>query len=116
TEAVQATVDGLRAALAEEPLPVPDGPPIGPTELDALLLQTMYSKQLFPVLGDALVELRAGTGDGRAVAALSSRSTPMSTDPQDSMDATLYSIRCNDTEFRGDPVSVVVDSEVQGAK
>ncbi|GAA4611042.1 alpha/beta hydrolase [Saccharopolyspora hordei] len=115
-EAVQATVDGLRAALAEEPLPVPDGPPIGPTELDALLLQTMYSKQLFPVLGDALVELRAGTGDGRAVAALSSRSTPVSTDPQDSMDATLYSIRCNDTEFRGDPVSVVVDSEVQGAK
>ncbi|KAA5836302.1 alpha/beta hydrolase [Saccharopolyspora hirsuta] len=115
-EQVQATVDELRAELKANPLPVPGGAPVDHGVLDAMLLQSMYSKFAFPVVGDALVQLREGRATDPAVAAVRERSTPMLADPQDSMIATLYSIRCNDTAFRGSPGSVVAHSGVEGRK
>ncbi|MER7077524.1 TAP-like protein [Saccharopolyspora kobensis] len=118
-EQVQATVDGLRAELKANPLPVPDGLPIDHNVLDSLLLQSMYSKYAFPAVGQTLADLRAGTGSEQAVAALAAvrdRNMPMLADPQDSMVATLYSIRCNDTAFRGSPGSVVARSGVEGKR
>ncbi|MCI2418914.1 alpha/beta hydrolase [Saccharopolyspora sp. K220] len=115
---VQATVDGLRAALKANPLPVPDGPPVDHNALDVLVLQSMYSKSAFPRLGDTLAALREGAGEAAPVLAQArSRTMPMqATDPMDSQTATLFSIRCNDTAFRGTPESVVAQSGIQGWK
>ncbi|GAA0507310.1 peptidase [Saccharopolyspora subtropica] len=112
---VQDTVDGLRARLKAHPLPVPDGPPVDHNAFDGLLLQSMYSKFAFPQLGATLAALRDGTGEAAPVlAAARARTMPMLADPLDSQTATLYSIRCNDTPFRGSPASVVVQSGVEG--
>jgi pimeloyl-ACP methyl ester carboxylesterase len=113
---VQATVDGLRAALKADPLPVPAGPPVDHNALDGLVLQSMYSKFSFPQLGDTLAALRQGTGEAAPVLAQArARTMPMqATDPADSQAATLYSIRCNDTPFRGTPESVAAQSGIEG--
>ncbi|MER7013033.1 alpha/beta hydrolase [Saccharopolyspora sp. NPDC000359] len=115
-EQVQATVDKLRAQLKENPLPGPDGVPIDHLALDSMILPAMYSKYTFPALGDTLVQLRASNAGDPVVAALRDRSTPLVADPQDSMLATLYSIKCNDTPFRGTPESVVEESGIEGEK
>ncbi|MGP4016627.1 alpha/beta hydrolase [Saccharopolyspora sp. 5N708] len=115
---VQSTVDDLRAALKANPLPVPDGPPVDHNALDALVLQSMYSKFAFPNLGSTLAALRDGTGQAvQPLVRARARTMPMqASDPADSQAATLYSIRCNDTRFQGTPESVVAHSGIQGRK
>lgn len=116
-EQVQATVDEVRAELKANPLPNPGGPPIDQGVLDTMLVQSMYSKYAFPDIGQILAELSGGTASEQAAAALAAahdRNMPMLADPQDSMAATLWSIRCNDTAFRGSPESVVENSGIAG--
>ncbi|MEV5543141.1 alpha/beta hydrolase [Saccharopolyspora shandongensis] len=113
---VQATVDELRAALKADPLPSPDGPPVDHNALDAVVIQSMYSKFSFPKLGATLAALREGSGEAAPVLAQArARVMPMqAADPADSQTATFYSIRCNDTKFRGSPESVVAQSGAEG--
>lgn len=113
---VQFTVDQLREGLKRQPLPTPQGP-LDHNALDALLVQAMYSKSLFPELGEALRALRAETDlelAAERLAATRARFVPMQTDPADSQAATMFAIRCNDTEFRGTPDSVAAWSQLQG--
>ncbi|GAA2816144.1 alpha/beta hydrolase [Saccharopolyspora taberi] len=119
-EAVQATVDELRAKLKANPIPpeVPGGPATDHNALDAMLLYSMYSKATFPQLGQTMAALRDGaTGAAaRSLSQAAARQLPMQqTPPAESMAGTLYSIRCNDTEFRGGPEFLERNSGVQGA-
>ena len=118
-EAVQTSVDELREQLKANPIPSPDGPPLDHNALDALQVYAMYSKAAFPKFGEALAGLGAGAPNPGAVQALAEatvRETPMQPTPrQESMAATLYSIRCNDNEFRGGPDQLVWNSGLQGA-
>ncbi|WP_249124335.1 alpha/beta hydrolase [Saccharopolyspora erythraea] len=126
-DAVQKTVDELRAELKRNPVPNPEGAPLDHNAFDSMLLWTMYSKQAFPSLGEALAGLRGGTAPQREDAArtmaradamaLPMRPTPVADgqDPVlDSQTATMFSIRCNDTRFRGGPGDLVWNSELQG--
>ncbi|WP_433870554.1 alpha/beta hydrolase [Saccharopolyspora sp. CA-218241] len=115
-EAVQATVDRVRAELKANPIPTPNGP-LDHNVVDNLLVQSLYSKSSFDTYGRTMAELAAGAPSEQAVSALvatRSRQLPMQADPADSMSATFYSIRCNDTAYRGGPGWAVANSEIQG--
>ena len=78
TDDVLRTINALLASLDSTPLRTKAGPPLVQAEAVAALFFSMYSKDLWPVLGDALVAARRGDGtDLAALAAIANdRSGP----------------------------------------
>jgi len=93
-EQVRQRYEQARAALAKNPIALPDGTLFDGVLLDLVLMQGQYSKQLFPTVAQTFSQVAQTTSGAVAAAALDVRYP-------DAPTATLYSITCNDTQFRG---------------
>ncbi|MET8761406.1 alpha/beta hydrolase [Lentzea sp. NPDC004782] len=104
-EEVRQAYERTRAKLAQQPVTLPDGT-YYPMSLDFLLVRAQYSKYSFDGAARKLAEL-AG--------AVSPQMTAQATYP-DASTATLNSIICNDTPFRGDRKYLERDAVRDGAR
>ncbi|MBB5955331.1 pimeloyl-ACP methyl ester carboxylesterase [Saccharothrix tamanrassetensis] len=92
-EQVRRKYEETRAKLAENPIQLPDGGVFDGVALDLTLVRAQYSKQAFP--SAAATFSRASQASDQAAAGTADVRYP------DAPNATLYSIACNDTRFKG---------------
>ncbi|NGY57916.1 alpha/beta hydrolase [Lentzea sp. NEAU-D13] len=104
-EEVRQAYERTRAKLAQQPVTLPEGT-YYPVTLDFVLIQGQYSKYSFDGAARKLAEL-AG--------AVPAQLTAQASYP-DAQTATLNSILCNDTPFRGDRRYLERDAARDGAK
>jgi pimeloyl-ACP methyl ester carboxylesterase len=104
-EEVRQAYERTRKKLAEQPVTLPEGT-YYPVTLDLVLVQGQYSKYAFDGAARKLAELA-----GAVPAPLTAQASY-----PDAQNATLYSILCNDTPFRGDRRFLERDAARDGAK
>lgn len=125
--AVRAGYERVRARLAREPLDIGGGTIVTATGLDSMIAGSLYSKWTFPRLGELLAGLTAATGPAPARTAVGSglaarvaavrdaaRSPGGRLGAPDAIDATFYTVGCNDTRWRGDRRTLAASSAAQG--
>jgi pimeloyl-ACP methyl ester carboxylesterase len=105
-EAVRRNYEAIRAELAANPLPLPDGSQLTATRFDLFLMRAQYSKDNFPPAAETVAQLRQEVAR--------SGSAPGLGRFPDAANATLYSVVCNDTPFRGDRDFLIRESERLG--
>jgi pimeloyl-ACP methyl ester carboxylesterase len=101
-EAVRLNYEDIRAKLAANPLPLPDGSQLTAPQFDLYLVGAQYSKYNFQPAAEQFAQLRqmvARQGSPAVVGRF-----------PDAANATLYSIICNDTPFHGDRDFLVRES------
>ncbi|MBW8481870.1 alpha/beta hydrolase [Actinomadura parmotrematis] len=131
---VRRTFEGVRKAIAKDPLPLLGGGDLHASDLDAYAASAMYSKWSFPQLADDLRVLRRYTGvkvrstalgggvpaDLAAVAKrVHAAPAPHFSGPSvyyDSEYATFTAVTCNDTKFTGTVKANVARSAKLGKK
>ena len=107
-EDVRQVYEDVRAKLAVNPLPLPDGTLVTAPALDLMLFGAQYSKYSFQPAALRLAAVR----DAVAQPALASSVTLGRY--ADASTGTLYSIICNDTPFRGDRDFLIRESSRLG--
>ncbi|HEX6339734.1 alpha/beta hydrolase [Umezawaea sp.] len=107
-EAVRLNYEDVRAKLAANPLPLPDGSLLTSVLFDLFLFRAQYSKYNFQPAAEQFAQLRQIVVDQRGSVAALGRFA-------DAPNGTLHSIICNDTPFRGDRDHLVRESGRQGA-
>ncbi|MFG3256593.1 alpha/beta hydrolase [Streptomyces sp. NPDC048172] len=139
-EDVRASYERIRARLAEEPLDMGDSV-LTATGLDSMIAGSLYNKGSFPRLGELLAGLNAAVGgpsarkerteDGTAAlrkrveavrqgagapgaAGLAGAPTGSPAGAPDAVDATFYTIGCNDTRWHGNRRTLAATSAAQG--
>ncbi|MFC6094664.1 alpha/beta hydrolase [Saccharothrix lopnurensis] len=112
-EQVRQAYETTRAKLAAAPLPVPGGGGVvDATLLDLVLVQSQYSKQMFPQAADFLAALAQATAaDARTAPAAAA--TAVAQYP-DAANGTLYAVLCNDTRFRHNRTTLALEAERLG--
>lgn len=124
--AVRASYERIRAVLAEWPLDLGDMV-IHATTLDSLIAGNLYGKANFPGLAEMLAGLNgalSGQTEGFTATAdladqvgelyAGARLTGAPAGAPDAIDATFYTIGCNDTRWYGDRNTLTVTSGLQG--
>ncbi|MFH9611134.1 alpha/beta hydrolase [Streptomyces sp. NPDC017448] len=123
---VRSGYERVRAFLAGQPLPLEDGTVLTATTLDSLIAGSLYSKGLFPRGAELLAGLNAaiggpspeaaGKGLTAGVSALRSaaRMPGAPAGAPDAVDATFYTVGCNDTPWYGNRQTLAATSAAQG--
>ncbi len=106
-EQVRLKYEQTRAALAENPVQLPDGTIFDSVLLDLTLVRAQYSKHQFAGAAATLARLSNPTA---------AESAPVAGDVRypDASTATLYGITCNDTRFKGGREYLAKEAERQG--
>ncbi len=102
-EEVRLNYEAVRAGLAANPLPLPDGTQLTATLFDLFLVQVQYSKQSFQIGAEQFSQIRQIVVDQQGSAAALGRFA-------DAANGTLHAVICNDTPFRGDRDYLVRES------
>ncbi|WP_246019262.1 alpha/beta hydrolase [Saccharothrix australiensis] len=105
-EQVRLKYEETRARLAEHPVPLPDGQLVNGVVLDFILVQAQYSKQLFPTTASTFAQLSQASTTSAAAA--------VDVRYPDAPSATLYSVTCNDTKFKGGRAYLAREAERLG--
>ncbi|GAA3486515.1 alpha/beta hydrolase [Streptomyces cremeus] len=126
-ESVRGGYEGVRTFLAEEPLILEDGTVLTATTFDSLLAGSLYNKSLFPQAAELLAGLNAAVGGIPARTAASkelaarvsavraaARMPGAPAGAPDAVDATFYTVGCNDTPYYGNRLTLAATSAAQG--
>jgi pimeloyl-ACP methyl ester carboxylesterase len=108
-EAVRLNFEDVRAKLAANPLPLPDGSQLTASLFNLFLFQAQYSKHNFQPAAEQFSQIRQIVVGGQRSAATLGRFP-------DAPTGTFHAIICNDTPFRGGRDDLVRESGRLGAK
>ncbi|GGR90457.1 peptidase [Streptomyces aureoverticillatus] len=126
-QAVRASYERIRAKIAEKPLDLGDTV-LTATALDSMIAGSLYGKSNFPRLGELLAGLNAAVGTPAPRAAreggLAERVAEvrgaakapgaLAAGAPDAIDATFYTVGCNDTRWYGNRETLAATSAAQG--
>jgi pimeloyl-ACP methyl ester carboxylesterase len=136
-QAVRQVYERVRARLTERPVEMDiDGEAItvDPVTLDSFIVESLYTKYLFPKLARFLRAVQEATGPSghaiafgqpqQAAAQLQAAQRRLHDPPlplqgqqaEDTITATMSAITCNDTPWQGDRTSLIRESERQGGR
>ncbi|GGP46505.1 alpha/beta hydrolase [Saccharothrix coeruleofusca] len=110
-DAVWRSYERTRAALAAEPIALPDGSWLNGAILDLVVRRGLYSKLTFPDIAESLAALASGAAAAAALADIGTAARFA-----DAESATLYTVTCNDTPFRGDRSDLARQGDRQGKR
>ncbi|MEO6091251.1 MAG: alpha/beta hydrolase [Umezawaea sp.] len=102
-EAVRLNYEDIRAKLAANPLPLPDGSQLTAPRFDLFLFQAQYSKYSFQPAAEQFSALRKIVVDQQGAP------TALGRYP-DASNGTFHAVVCNDTPFHGDRDFVIRES------
>lgn len=129
-KSVRASYERIRAKVAEEPLDLGDSV-LTATGLDSMIAGSLYGKANFPRLGELLAGLNAAVGTPSAkearkahegdlaervaeVRGAAKAPGALAAGAPDAIDATFYTIGCNDTRWHGNRRTLAATSAAQG--